>query len=76
MSWTHDDWKNVIFSDQSMQNLAIGKRKIVAGVVTTNENTDDGGKVGISDFSTTNARTYTENINDQLYCDVLQNEVK
>ena len=59
-----------------MQNLAIGKRKIVAGMLTTNENSGDGGKVGISDFSTTNARIYTENINGQLYFDVLQNEVK
>ena len=59
-----------------MQNLTIGKRKIVAGVLTTNENTGDEEKVGIcgaiSGFGTTNARIYTENVNDQLYCDVLQ----
>ena len=43
-------------------------------------NTGDGGKVGmwgaISGFSTTNARIYTKNMNGQLYCDVVQNEVK
>ena len=54
-----------------MQDLAIEKRKILAGVLTTNENTGDGGKVGILGFSTTNARIYTENINGQLYCNVL-----
>ena len=43
-------------------------------------NTGDGGKVGIwggiSGFGTTNARIYTDNINGQLYCDALQNEIK
>ena len=43
-------------------------------------NTGDGGKVriwgGISGFGTTNANIYTENMNGELYCDVLQNEVK
>ncbi|CAM4796680.1 unnamed protein product [Rotaria magnacalcarata] len=43
-------------------------------------NTGDGGKVGIwggiSGFGTTNARIYTENTNGELYCDVLQKEVK
>ena len=63
-------------TEESMQNLAIGKRKIVADVLTTNESAGDGGKVGISGFGTTNAKIYTENINVQLYCNVLQNEVK
>ena len=54
-------------TNELIQNLAIGKkRKIVAGVLTTNE----------KGVGTTNARIYTKNINDQLYCDVLQNKVK
>ena len=43
-------------------------------------NTGDGGEVGIwsciSDFGTTTANVYTENINGQLYCDVLETELK
>ena len=31
---------------------------------------------GISNFGTINAKIYTENMNGELYCDVLQNEVK
>ena len=42
--------------------------------------TGDGGKIGIwagiLGFGTTNAKTYTENMNEELYCDVLQNDVK
>ncbi|CAF1534459.1 unnamed protein product [Adineta ricciae] len=43
-------------------------------------NIGDGGKVGIwggiSGFGTTSAKIYTQNMNGQLYCDVLQNQVK
>ena len=43
-------------------------------------NTGDGRKVGIwggiSDFGTTNAKIYTENMNGELYCDVIQNEAE
>ena len=89
MSWTHDDWKNVIFSDESTFYVLkrknqckiwrLKKKKLLPKCLQQT-NTGDGGKVGIwaaiSGFGTLNARIYTENINDQLYCDVLQNEVK
>ena len=43
-------------------------------------NTDDGEKVeiwgGILGCGTTNERIYTENMNGELYCDFLQNEMK
>ena len=43
-------------------------------------NTGDSGKVGIwggiSDFGATSAEFYTKNMNVELYCNVLQNEVK
>ena len=43
-------------------------------------NTGDGGKVGIwsgiSGFGTTTANVYTENMNGQLYCDVLETELR
>ena len=38
--------------------------------------TGDGGKGGISGFGTTAAKIYTDNINGQLYCDILQMELK
>ena len=31
---------------------------------------------GISNFETTTAKIYTENINGQLYCDILETELK
>ena len=89
MSSTHDDWKNVISSDGS--TFYVLKRKNQCKIWRLEKekllreclqqmNTGDGEKVGIWDaisgFGTTNARIYTENINGQLYCDVLQNEVK
>ena len=44
------------------------------------KNTGDGGKAGIwggiSSFGAINAKIYTENMSMELYCDVLQNEVK
>ena len=43
-------------------------------------NTADGGKVGIwggiSGFGITAAKIYTDNMNGQLYCDILQMELK
>ena len=43
-------------------------------------NASDGGKAGIwgiiSGFGATDAKIYTENMNGELYCDVLQNEVR
>ena len=89
MSWTHYDWKNVIFSDESTFYVLkrknqckiwrLEKEKLLPKCLQQT-NTGDGGKVGIwgaiSDFGTTNARIYTENMNGHLYCDVLQNEVK
>ena len=35
-----------------------------------------GRRGNISDFGTTTAKIYTENINSQLYCDVLEAELK
>ena len=89
MSWTHDDWKDVIFSDESTFYVLkrknqckiwrLEKEKFLPECLQQTD-TGDGGKVGIwgaiSGFDTTNARIYSENMNGQLYCDVLQNEIK
>ncbi|CAF3183212.1 unnamed protein product [Rotaria socialis] len=89
MNWTRDDWKNVIFSDESTFYVLkrknqrkiwrLDKEKLLLECLEQT-NIGDGGKVGIwggiSDVCTTNTRIYTENMNGQLYCDVLQKEVK
>ena len=85
MNWTSDDWENVIFSDESM--FYVLKRKNQDKIWRLEKenllpeclqqtNTGDGGKVGIyggiSGFETTNGKIYTENINEELCCDVSQ----
>ena len=84
MKWTSDDWENVIFSDESMFYVLkrknqckiwrLEKEKLLLGCLQQT-NTGDGEKVGIlgsiSGFETTNANIYTENMNGELYCDVL-----
>lgn len=88
-SWTCDDWRNVIFSDESTfyvlkrKNLCkiwrLEKEKLLPECLEQT-NTGDGGKIGIwggiSGFGTTAAKIYTENMNGHLYCDVLQHELK
>ena len=92
MSSTHDDWKNVIFFQTNQRFMfyvlkrknqckiwRLEKEKLLPECLKQT-NTGDSEKVSIwrasSGFGTTNARIYTENINGQLYCDVLQNEIK
>ena len=89
MNWASDDWKNVIFSDESTFYVLkrknqckiwrLEKEKLLP-VCLQQTDTDDDGKVGIlggiSGFGTTNAKVYIKNTNGELYCDVLQNEVK
>ena len=89
MNWVSGDWKNVIFSDESMFYVLKQKNQYEIWRLEKEEllpeclqqtNTGDGGKVGIwggiSGFGTTNAKIYTENMNGELYCDVLQNEMQ
>ena len=89
LGWSKDDWKRVIFSDES--TFYVLKRKNQFKIWRTEKekllpeciqqmNTGDGGKVGvwggISGFGTTDARIYTENMNGQLYCNFLETELK
>lgn len=88
-SWTCDDWKKVIFSDESTfyvlkrKNLCkiwrLEKEKLLSECLEQT-NAGDGGKLGIwggiSSFGTTSAKIYSENMNGGLYCDVLQHELK
>ncbi|CAF1597481.1 unnamed protein product [Adineta ricciae] len=88
-SWTCDDWRKVIFSDESTfyvlkrKNLCkirrLDKEKLLPECLEQT-NTGDGGKVGIwggiSGNGITVAKIYTENMNSNLYCDVLQHELK
>ena len=84
MNWTSDDWKNVIFLGESTFYVLKRKNQCKIWRLETEKllpvcfqqsNTGDGGKVGIlggiSGFGTTNAKIYTENMNGELYCDVL-----
>jgi hypothetical protein len=88
-SWTCDDWRKVIFSDES--TFYVLKRKKLCKIWRLEKekllpeclqqvNTGDGGKIsiwgGISGFGITAAKNYTENMKSNLYCDVLQHELK
>jgi transposase len=89
LNWTQDDWRKVIFSDESTFYVLkrknqckiwrLEKEKLLPECLQQT-NTGDGGKVGIwggiSGFGTTAAKIYTENMNGQLYCDILQKELK
>ena len=88
MHWTRDDWNNIIFSDESTFYVLKWKNQCkiwrlekenLLPECLQQTNTDDGSRVGIwggiSGLCTTKARIYNENINGQLYYDVLQNEV-
>ena len=87
--FTRDDWRNIIFSDES--TFYVLERKNQVKVWRTDEerlhqdciqqvNTGRGGKLGIwggiSGQGTTEARVFDENMDGQLYCDVLNNELK
>ena len=89
MKWTSDDWKHVMFSNESM--FYVLKRKNQCKISCPEKeklllecvqqtNTGDDGKLGIwgsiSDIGATSAKIYTGNMNGELDCDVLQNEVK
>lgn len=79
----------MIFSDESTfyvlkrKNLCkiwrLEKEKLLPECLELT-NTGDGGKTGIwggiSGFDTTPVRIYDENMNGNLYCDVLQHELK
>ena len=56
------------------------KRKATLSECLQQTNTGDGEKGeiwgGILGFGTTNEKIYTENMNGELYCDVLQDKVK
>ena len=89
MNWPSDDWKNVIFSDELTFSVLKRKNKSKIWQLEKEKllsecwqqiNTGDGGKVGVCGgilgFGTTNKKIYTTYMNGELYCDVLQNEVK
>lgn len=89
LNWTIDQWKNVIFSDESTfyvlkrKNLCkiwrLEKEKLLPECLEL-ANTGDGGKLGvwggICGFGKTTAKIYDENMNGNLYCDVLKQELK
>ncbi|CAF2153798.1 unnamed protein product [Rotaria magnacalcarata] len=85
LNWTKYDWGKVIFSDES--TIYVLKRKNQCKIWRMDKkkllpeclqqtNTGDGGNVGIwggiSGFGTTIAKICTENMNGQLYCNILQ----
>ena len=85
LNWTLNDWRKVIFSDGS--TFYVLKRKNQCKIWRLEKekllpeclqqiNSGDGGKVGISGFGITAAKIYTDNMNGQLYCDILQMELK
>ena len=89
MNWTSDDWKHVIFSDKSTFYVlkrknqckiwCLEKEKLLSECLQQTYADNDGNVGiwgGISDFGAINARIYTENMNGELYYDVLQNEMK
>lgn len=84
-----DDWRNVIFSDES--TFYVLERKNQVKIWRTDEerlhqdciqqvNTGRGGKLGIwggiSGQGPTEARIFDENMDGSMYCDVLSNELK
>ncbi|CAF3398923.1 unnamed protein product [Rotaria socialis] len=89
LNWKKDDWRKVIFSDESTFYVLkrknqckiwrLDKEKLLPECLQQT-NTGDGGKIGIwggiSGFGTTIAKIYTENMNGQLYCNILQTELK
>ena len=89
MHWTPDDWRKVIFSDQSTfyglkrknqcKIWRLEKEKLLPECIQQT-NTSDGGQVGIwggiSGFSAMAAKIYMENMDRKLYCDVLQHQLK
>ena len=89
LNWTPNDWRKVIFSDESTFYVLkrknqckiwrLEKEKLLPECLQQT-NSGDGGKVGIwggiSGFRTTAAKIYTDNMNGQLYCDILQMKLK
>ena len=88
-NWTKEQWRQVIFSDESV--FYVLKRKNQVKIWRTNDelllpecveqaNTGDGGKItiwgGISGYATTLSRTFQENMNSQLYADILEKELQ
>ena len=82
--WTINDWRNVIFSDES--TFYVLRRKNQCKIWRTDEerlhsdcvqqmNTGDGGKLGIWDYGTTLSRIFDENMNGMTYCEVLRHEL-
>ena len=84
-NWTPNNWRKVIFSDESTFYILkrknqckiwrLEKEKLLPECLQQT-NTSDGGKVriwgGISGFGITAAKIYTDNMNGQLYCDIAQ----
>ena len=73
-------WINVLNRKNQYKVSRLEKEKLLAGSVCNKTNTGDGGKAriwgDISSFGATNAKIYTESMNEELDFDVLQNEVK
>ena len=83
MNWIKDDWRKVIFFFELIDILSIKtkksrrlKKEKLLPECLQQTNAGDGRKMGISSFGTTTAKVYTENTNGQLYCDVLETELK
>ena len=85
MHWTPDDWRKIIFSDES--TFYVLKRKNQCTIwrlykekllpeCMQQTNTSVDVKVGISGFGATAAKIYMGNMDGKLYCDVLQHQLK
>ena len=89
LHWTKQDWRKVIFSDES--TFYVLKRKNQVKIWRTDDersipecvehmNTGNGGKVGIWGAimreGTAMARIFDDSMNGVMYCDVLETELK
>ena len=69
-----------VLKRQNQRKIRRLKKEKLISECLQQSNTGDGGKVrildGISGFGTMTVKVYTKNINGQLYCDVLETELK
>jgi transposase len=87
-SYTIEDWRRIIFSDESTYYVLKRKNKMMVWWTKAEEldpdclqqiSTGNGGKVGvwgaICGYGTTSALLYSDNMNSTKYCEVLNNQL-
>ncbi|CAF1495238.1 unnamed protein product [Adineta ricciae] len=87
-SYTVQDWRHVIFSDETTYYVLKRKNKVMVWRTDAEKlnydciqqmNTGNGGKVGIwggiCGYGTTTALFYSDNMNSTKYCEVLKNQL-